>query len=421
MADAASGTVLVIGAGVIGNACALAQRQGWHVVLTDPDRAGVAASWGNAGHIATEQVEPLASPAMLRSAPRRLYAFGGALDIRDPLRLAPWLLRYLRACTPRRFEHGRRALRGLLSDALPAWRRLATALGRPDLLREDGHWVCWESASSTERGRAAWQASDVGTAGVGNLPEPALDRLRGVVSAPIDDGIAFSGTAQIADPQELALALAGAFAHAGGERRHARIAALLEHDGRLCARSDDGPLLQADRIVVCAGVRSRALLASLGLHAPLVAERGYHLQWREHDWPDLPPVVFEDRSMIVTRFEGGLRAAGFVEYAGADAPPDPRKWRRLRAHVGQLGLPVRGEPTQWHGARPTLPDYLPAIGRCGRHPQLYYAFGHQHLGLTLAATTGEQLAALMAGDASAVDPAFALERFDRRWRGGTSR
>ncbi|HEX2083714.1 MAG TPA: FAD-dependent oxidoreductase, partial [Xanthomonadaceae bacterium] len=85
MADAASGTALVIGAGVIGHACALAlQRQGWQVVLTDPDRAGVAASWGNAGHIATEQVEPLASPAMLRSAPRRLYAFGGALDIRDP-------------------------------------------------------------------------------------------------------------------------------------------------------------------------------------------------------------------------------------------------------------------------------------------------------------------------------------------------
>src|SRR3546814_16248428 len=103
----------------------------------------------------------------------------------------------------------------------------------------------------------------------------------------------------------------------------------------------------------------------------------------------MPPVVFEDRSMIVTRFRSGLRAAGFVEFGRAESPSDARKWARLRAHVQALGLPFRlpGEP--WMGARPTLPDYLPAIGRARHAGNLFYAFGQQHLGLTLAPMTGE--------------------------------
>ena len=406
--------VLVIGAGVVGHACALAlQARGWRVTLTDPDRAGLAASWGNAGHIATEQVEPLASLAVLRSAARRHYAFGGALDIRNPVQLAPWILRYLRACAPRRFEAGREALRGLLADALPAWRRLAAAVQAPQLLCETGHWVCWESAGSAERGRRGWRSADIGTAGFADLAEDRLESLRTRLRASLAGAIAFEGTAQISDPVALSGALAAQFARNGGERRFDRIDALIERDGRVHARSADGVTPEADAILVCAGVRSRELMASIGVTAPLVAERGYHLQWRDHEWPELPPVVFEDRSMIVTRFESGLRVASFVEYAAVDAPPDPGKWRRLHEHVRQLGIPVHGEPVQWFGARPTLPDYLPAIGRSARHRSLYYAFGHQHLGLTLAAITGEMIGGVMAGDDGAGSEAFAIERFGR--------
>src|SRR3546814_13555454 len=108
----------------------------------------------------------------------------------------------------------------------------------------------------------------------------------------------------------------------------------------------------------------------------------------------MPPVVFEDRSMIVTRFRSGLRAAGFVEFGRAESPSDARKWARLRAHVQALGLPFRlpGEP--WMGARPTLPDYLPAIGRARHAGNLFHAFGHQHLGLPLATITGAAVAAV---------------------------
>ena len=112
--------------------------------------------------------------------------------------------------------------------------------------------------------------------------------------------------------------------------------------------------------------------------------------------------------MIVTRFRSGLRAASFVEFATVSHPADPRKWARLRHHVSALGLPIGGEAHEWMGARPTLPDYLPAIGRCAGFPALLYAFGHQHLGLTLGACTAEAIGALAMHE----PPPFDLRPFD---------
>lgn len=120
--------------------------------------------------------------------------------------------------------------------------------------------------------------------------------------------------------------------------------------------------------------------------------------------------------MIITRFAGGLRAASFVEFAARAAPPDPTKWATLRSHVAELGLPFDLPGKPWMGARPTLPDYLPAIGRSARARNLLYAFGHQHLGLTLAAVTGELVAALATGKPSPID----LAPFDPARFGGTT-
>ncbi|MBS0198900.1 MAG: FAD-binding oxidoreductase, partial [Proteobacteria bacterium] len=381
-------SVLVIGGGVIGLASALAlQQRGCRVTILDARTGMAPPSWGNAGHIATEQVEPLASPATLRSALRRHRVFGGPLDFRQPWRHTGWIARYLRACTPAHFVGGRDALRALLADALPAWRRLADTLPAPRLLREDGHWVCWESQAATRAGLEAWNAADTGTATFSELDAAQRQRLQARLTAPVAGAIAFAGTAQVADPGLLLDALATRFGENGGTFRRVEVESVHGDRTRCTASTRDGERIDADALLVCAGVHSRALMAGLGVHAPLIAERGYHLQWAEHDWPDLPPVVFEQRSMIVSRFSSGLRAAGFVEYADIATPPDPRKWQRLRVHVQELGLPVRGEPVPWFGARPTLPDYLPAIGRHPRHDRLFYAFGHQHLGLTLGAIT----------------------------------
>lgn len=412
-------TAIVIGAGVVGLACALnLQLDGIDTTLFDMSADSPAASWGNAGHIATEQCEPLASGATIRTMPRRLFWRGGALSLSlgDVAAWMPFAIRLLGAARPARFESGCAALGSVLDHAMSAWRRLLDRTGARELLLEDGHFIVWESEARARAGRAHWQAARTGNAEVRDATPEELLALGKLTSAPIGGAVRVSGSGQIADLDALGNALRASFKAAGGSLVQEKIERLQVDNGHAVAVAADGRRYGASAIVVTAGVASRALMEPIGHAVPLIAERGYHIQSPETDWPmGAPPVVFEDRSMIVTRFASGLRAASFVEFGRVGRPGDPRKWARLRKHVAALGLSFRLPGREWMGARPTLPDYLPAIGRSRRADNLLYAFGHQHLGLTLAATTGEAVVAMVRGGALPFDiTPFDIDRFGVR-------
>ncbi len=414
---------MVIGGGVVGLVCALRlQQAGLDTLVLEAPRRWPPASFGNAGHIAIEQVAPLASPDVLRSAARRLFALGGALDFRlgDLGAWAPWAARYIARSTPQAARKGAHALGSLLRTAAPAWRRLSAELTGAPLLIENGHLVVWESRSAARAGRLHWGKAELGGARLRDLTPAEHAALTSQTPKALSDAIAFEGTGQVRQPAEVLARLHAAHQAAGGVRREAEVAALHRRDGRADIRLADGERLSPDLVVVAGGAGSGPLMRTLGHAAPVVAERGYHIEGDAGAWEGLPPVVFEERDMVVTRFKDRLRATSFVEFARVQSPPDPRKWRRLKRHVAELGLPMQGGLSTWVGARPTLPDYLPAIGRSPRASNLIYAFGHQHLGLTLAPATGELVAdlALERAPAVSLEP-FDVTRFDRRRRATT--
>ncbi len=408
---------VVIGGGVVGSVCALRlQQAGLDTLVLEAPKAWPPASFGNAGHIAVEQVAPLASPQMLRGALARLFAFGGALDFlsRDMAAWSPWAARYIGLCGAETALAGTAALGALLRTAAPAWRRLSAELQGAPLLIENGHLVVWETAAAGRKGRRHWAQAQIGDARLRDLTDAEQALLRSRLHAPIADGLAFTGTGQVRQPAEVLARLRTAQLDAGGERRDAEVAGLAVEGGCTQVMLKDGERIAPELVVLAGGAGSGPLMRSLGHAAPVVAERGYHIEGDADDWDGLPPVVFEERDMVVTRFKDRLRATSFVEFATVQSRPDPRKWRRLRRHVEQLGVPMGGAMTQWVGARPTLPDYLPAIGRSRIARNLIYAFGHQHLGLTLAPTTGELVADLALERTPAVSLApFDVARFDR--------
>jgi len=126
------------------------------------------------------------------------------------------------------------------------------------------------------------------------------------------------------------------------------------------------------------------------------------------------PVGLADAGLYISPLADGLRAAGTVELAGLSAPINQRRLQYIRRMV-KRALPGSGESgSTWLGFRPTLPDSLPVIGRSTRHRSVIYAFGHQHVGITLGGITGKLVQQLIDHQRPQVDLApYRPERFSR--------
>jgi D-amino-acid dehydrogenase len=319
--------------------------------------------------------------------------------------LTPWFARFARAAF--RQETNTRHLAPLVRDAANALARSLSEIGRSDLLRRNGHYAFWlgEGASI----RAARAATGAARVGVRTDPAP-VELLHNAGSAKrCVAGLWFPDTAHVLDPAEVARAFVNDAAQRGARFQQAEVRRL-QPRGDSIDITTDSEVLTVNTVIVCAGVWSRPLLRTFGLRAPLEAERGYHVELPGHAPVSDAPIVYADQKVVVTPMAGRLRATSYLELAGIDAPPDPRKPARLRAKLRNLGYRCDAEGPSWMGPRPTLPDYLPGIGRAPGPHNLFYAVGHQHLGLTLAAVTAEVMGDLVAGR----KPRFHIEALDLR-------
>ena len=406
-------TIAVIGAGVIGAAAAFAlAREGRQVLLLDRAEPGEAgASFGNAGHIAAEMVQPLPSPKLLFGFYRELFRFGGALDLspRQALRMAPWIRRFASAAFQR--TRNTHHLAPLVRPSAEVWERWASAIGRPELLKRHGHYEIALGPNSHAHMKS--YSEEMARIGVKTRPVPAeqLLPLQRGANAATGAGIWFEDSAYIVDPLEAVRALVAAARNCAATFRKLDVKGLVPRGDKIEVLNDAAPLI-VDSALVCAGVRSAPLLAAFGLRAPLQAARGYHVEMPGQAAFFDAPVAYVDDHVVVTPMKGRVRATSYMEFRDPDAPADPRKPARLRRQLRVLGYACEPEGPSWVGSRPVLPDYLPGIGRAPGPAKLFYAVGHQHIGLTLAPFTAEVLAAIVAGREPPIPiAAYDLQRF----------
>ncbi|HYL71865.1 MAG TPA: FAD-dependent oxidoreductase, partial [Candidatus Dormibacteraeota bacterium] len=374
--------VVVVGAGVIGCAVALAlARAGRSVLLLDPHEPGVGgASYGNVGHIAAELIEPLPSPGLLFGFWRQLFAFGGPLDIpwHRLGHVALWARRFAAAAFRR--SANTRYLAPLVRPAAAAWERLLREVGAPQLLKRHGHCQVWFGPAAARATQA--ESQHMARLGIPTRPlEPALlHTLAAAAGRTEAHGLLFPESAHVLDPRSVCTVLAQAAAAAGATLERTRVRGLASCGARIEVHTA-GETLNAAAAVVCAGVWSEPLLVPFGLRAPLEPVRGYHVELPQHPALVDAPLIYMNDSILVTPMAGRLRASSYMEFERPDAAADPRKPKRLRHKLRQLGYACEADGESWVGTRPVLPDYLPGIGRAPGAP-LYYAIGHQHLGLT---------------------------------------
>ncbi len=396
--------ILVIGAGVIGLTAALRLAdEGRNVMLVDPDPPGAGASYGNAGTIADYAVMPVGTPDVLRDLPRLLFDRHSPLAIRQAsiLALAPWLLRFLRQSLPAAADRNAVALAALLADASPRWAGLVGRMRAGHLMLDRGCLYAYATAAEGRAAEAGLQRRrDLGvtverlTAAELAVLEPGLP--------PMDGGAAFFPNARfLTDPGAVMALLAQAVRAAGVEIVAARVERLVPETAGVVVQGH-GFRYTARQVVVAAGAHSRALAAMAGARVPLDTERGYHLEFDGLS-PVTRPTCATAPGFYMCPMAGRLRVAGTVELGGLTAPPSAHRTDRLLQGARRIFPDLPAASRTWMGFRPSIPDSLPVIGPAG-DPRVILAFGHGHLGVTLAPRTAEAVADFAAGR----DPGAAL-------------
>ena len=403
---AASGTgaptsaeIAVIGAGVVGHSVALRLAQAGHeVVMIAPPVLGDGASYGNAGVIADYAVLPVGTPDVLRALPSLLFNRSSPLAIRRAAlpTLAPWLLRFLRESLPGRAKRNAQALTPLLAASAAEWHGLAGDIGATDLLKSSGALYLYE----TEQDLAEAKADLAGRRAMGvELDLLGAEEVRKMEPA-LPEGIAagaafFPTTLSVADPGEVLERLSAAVRALDVPRIHERATGLRRRNGGVEIEGE-GFRLRARRAVIAAGAHSRPLALAAGDRVPLDTERGYHLEFDMAEPPLQRPTCPVSRGFYFCPMDGRLRVAGTVEMGGLDAPPSPHRLAMLEDGARAI-LPALPPPDRsWMGLRPSVPDSVPVIGPSRAGPEIVMAFGHGHLGLTLAPITAQIVSAVIA-------------------------
>ncbi|MGY6547660.1 MAG: NAD(P)/FAD-dependent oxidoreductase [Roseinatronobacter sp.] len=404
------GQVIVIGAGVIGLSVALAaQARGLAVTVIDREGPAAGASSGNAGAFAFADVMPLASPRILRQAPKWLLDPLGPLSIppRYTPSIAPWLWRFWRASFPAQVARSTRALIALNAHASATLDPFVARAGLAQMIRRKGQLQLYEGARAFRDSLPGWALRAEN--GI------RFEHLEGAAIADIQPGLAARFTHatwtpdwnSVTDPRAYTLALADRFTAAGGEIRRAQ-ATGLRADG---VETDTGAL--TGRVVLAAGAFSHHLTRRLGYRIPLETERGYNTTLPPEAFDLRTQLTFTAHGFVVSPLESGVRVGGAVELGGLDLPPNMARADAMltRARRFLPGLATENG-VQWMGFRPSLPDSLPAIGPLARHPGILCAFGHGHLGLTQSTATAEIMADLLTGRTPPLDiTPFSPDRF----------
>ncbi|MFC6446052.1 NAD(P)/FAD-dependent oxidoreductase [Shinella zoogloeoides] len=408
--------VVVIGAGVVGLSAAIAaQARGLAVTVLEREEPAAGASAGNAGAFAFTDILPLASPGILKKAPKWLLDPLGPLSVPPSyaLQIAPWMFRFWRACSAARVAHSTTAQTALMDLSKAELEPFLAETGTLSMLRKEGNLQVYESQAELNASLPGWKARAEHGIEFRHMGADEMAAIQPGLAPRFTHGTFTPGWYSIADPKLYTLALADHFRARGGRIERAEVSSLHPVEGGVEIRITDGRTVRARKVVLAAGAFSHQVARSLGETIPLETERGYNTTLPADAFDLRTQVTFGGHGFVVTRLSTGIRVGGAVELGGLKLPPNFRRSEAMLEKARRFlpGLKPEGG-VQWMGFRPSLPDSLPAIGPARATPNAVYAFGHGHLGLTQSAGTARLVADLLTDGRTAIDIAsFSPQRF----------
>ena len=408
-------SVIVIGSGITGVSCAEElRRSGAKVTLIDRVKAGDPSqtSFGNAGILAREGIMPIANPSMLKMIPQILLSPSSPVYLKWSYlaKFSPWALQFIMNGTRPKALPIILALNELIYDTVENHIQLSKNTGAARFIEKGDMTLLFRNRKQFSSDKFANQTRrNLGITWEELSRDKLLDRDPHI-SKLYQFGLAYKNHGWITNPAAYVSSLAKHFQENGGKILIGEVSKINGNNVEL----KGGIILKAENIVLATGAWSKNLTSQLGHNIPLQAERGYHLSLKNAS--HMPPNTYliTDKKFGLTPMDGFLRCAGQSEFAPLEMPPNPKAIKNLRKFLFRLYPKLEYETeTIWQGTRPTLPDSLPVIGRSSKNTSVIFAFGGQHLGLTMGPKIGKMVRDIIFERQSNVNMTpYSSDRFD---------
>jgi len=392
-------SVGVVGAGIQGVCISLfLVKKGFKVTLIDRDEPGKnSASYGNAGHFSPYASTPMNRPDILVDVPSMLLSKNGPLALKWNYvpKMIPWFLKFIKNCSNKNMMHTAKYMHQILDLALPAYDELFKEIDISGLVENKGIIYFWTNKDLKSRELEIGIRKKLGVEQQLLKPDEIHD-LEPNIKKIYHGGVYYPSARHTRNPRKILLKLLDLFLKRGGKFEKQNIETIN-------FSSDNKPIIKTnsnsytfDKAVIACGAFSKKLTDQVYEKIPLDTERGYHVHFKGYDHLLSRPIIFLNRGFGITPMEQGLRVVGTVEFGGLDNPISKKRILNLVNNAKYLFPELHKHHDEWLGFRPSLPDFLPVIGPSKNYKNLFYAFGHHHLGWTLGAITGKIITGMLA-------------------------
>jgi len=408
-------SVGVIGAGIQGICISLCLiKKGFRVTLIDRNDPGKdSASYGNAGHFSPYASVPINRPDILLDVPSMLINSKGPLSLKWNYvpKMIPWFYKFIKNCSRKKMMHTARYMHQILDLALPAYDELFQDINISELVENKGIIYFWTNKDLKSRELEINIRNELGVKQQLLTPHEIHD-LEPHIKKIYHGGVLYPQARHTRNPKKILLKLFDLFIKKGGHFERQNVQSIsFSLDNKPVIKTDLN-FYDFDKAVIACGAFSKKLTDGVNERIPLDTERGYHVHFKDYDHLLSRPVIFLNRGFGITPMEQGLRVVGTVEFGGLDNPLSKKRILNLVNNAKYIFPELKEHHDEWLGFRPTLPDFLPVIGPSKNHKNLFYCFGHHHLGWTLGAISGKIISGMIADENTNLDlSAYSSTRF----------
>ena len=394
----------IIGAGIQGVCTGLFLiKKGYQVTLFDRNEPGNAASYGNAGHFSPYASVPLNRPDILSDIPSMLLSSRGPLALRWNYfyKILPWFFKFILNCSNKKMMHTAKYMHQILDLSLPAFDELFDDVNLDGLIEKKGIMYVWEKNNIKSRELEINIRDKLGVKQKILSPKEIHD-LEPNIKPFYHGGVYYDYARHARNPKKILIKLFEDFIKKGGKFLKLNVRDL-EFDNENPVIITNAQRFIVNKLVIACGAFSKHLTDNLNEKIPLDTERGYHVHFKDMDYLISRPIVWANRGFGMTPMEQGLRVVGTVEFGGLKNPLSKSRIKNLILNAKDMVDGLEEHDDEWLGFRPTLPDFLPVIGPSKNYKNIYYSFGHHHLGWTLGAISGKIISKMISKEKTNLD------------------